>query len=375
MNNHVQSRRAIAAKMSASIVLAASGFVGLGVAPTVFAATTQQATNLSQFTNLVTMLNGVNTTLSQEGTLSTVVSFANTVSAAGNSKWGPVLYGSAYVGSGTSKQNLGITFFKNMLQLFVSQIATPISASSIPALEASVTGQFQDVNTSITGTDLYNFYVDFRDSAITQILAGSSSVSGSNTLNNVIDTALSSAVSQNSVFSGILGQYGLSISDIPTIRSNFMNQFAGSQAALNDVVNAFVVPIFSTSSKTMTSGNIQTVGFTAENVGASLNNVTLPTSWLTLTSNNAAVTVSDTASGFTLTANAVTTPTTVTLSPTLRGYTLTPFQITVNPVSNGGGGGGRVVPPSGGSGSGSGGSGSGLGGSNGPTPDHSCNAF
>jgi len=355
MLKKVNSKKGHARLGAGLALLTVFGSVGLSAVPAAFATTapTQQATNLAQFTNLVTMLNGLNSTLSTEGNLSAVETFTSALSTV---NWQSVLYGTSP--SATQGQmNNGIAFFKPFLSLFLNNIEAPVSTTpdNITALEATVLKDIQvpNSNTTITGTDLYNFYVNFRNSAISQIMAGTSISGGSaDSLNTVVDNALVAAVQSNSsVFSGLLGKFGLSIQDIPTIRQNIM-KIPGAPAALNAVVSGFVVPNLTTGN-TMNVGGSQLLSFSAQNVGLTLKGFQMPASWFSVTQTggnaNVTITQNNSTNVISITANSAGS---VTLTPMLRGYTLAPITLNISAVGSSGG----STAPAGGGGSTGGGS-------------------
>lgn len=359
----ILSKRALL-NIGASIMMTtgAIGLTSVTVAPTAYAAT-QQATNLAQFTKLVGYLNQFNAALQNEGstTYTNVETFADSVFQANDTVWGPVLYGSNY--SGSPAQTAAIKFIKDMVSLVLptpsSGVTYPLTASV--AMEHQITSMLNtDLSgyiptTTLTGTDLYNFYESFRAAIINQlpsVLIGGSS--GQSLTQTVLDPALESAVASNPEFKGILGNLGLSVSQIANYRLNFTNTFTaqngygiGAAAALNDAIEASINPQFNGASITgntlsMTSGSSgQFTVMPASDTGTTLQTFSIPGSWYTLTSDNpGAVSVSQNPTTKSWTISAVGAGT-AHIQLTLRGYQLN--QITVNVSSSGGT---TTTPPS-----------------------------
>ncbi len=357
----ILSKRALL-NIGASIMMTtgAIGLTSVTVAPTAYAAT-QQATNLAQFTKLVGYLNQFNAALQNEGstTYTNVETFADSVFQANDTVWGPVLYGTNY--SGSPAQTAAIKFIKDMVSLV---LPTPSSGVKYP-LKASVAMEHQITSmlntdlsgyiptTTLTGTDLYNFYESFRAAIINQLpsvlIHGSA---GQSLTQTVLDPALESAVASNPEFKGILGNLGLSVSQIANYRQNFTNTFTsptygiGAAAALNDAIEASINPQFNGASITgntlsMTSGSSgQFTVMPASDTGSTLQTFSIPGSWYTLTSDNpGAVTVSQNPTTKSWTISAVGAGT-AHIQLTLRGYQLN--QITVNVSSSGSG---STTPP------------------------------
>jgi len=335
-----------------SVLIAMSGLM-MGVAPAAFAQTAQQATNLAEFSNLVNVMDQVDNTLAAQGTQANVYAFANAISGtspAVTAEWESILYGGAPY-TGTEPQSQGVQFFQNLLNLMVGNFGGGSANLTPTQMEQQIDSFLTTFAPGITGTDLYYFYESFRTNFITDVLLNSGAgLNGSNGLNMQVEAALEQALQapQNASFRGILGTYGLSVSDIPAIRARFMSRFAttgiGSQQFLDDLMSTTVQPSLNANlgnSFTMTSGQTLSLNLITQNigVGASLNGLSLPASWVSFTSSNPAIVqvVSTANGGYALDAVGVGGP--VTITPILRGqYSLAPITVNVNaiPIYTGG---------------------------------------
>lgn len=353
-------------RMGAGIALVtALGGLAMSAAPMSYAATTSQsATNLAEFTNLVTIYNGINASLSANNTLSAVSTFVTDVNNASNGTWGQVLYGTSYVpltgAAETSlqqQQQAGISFAKSLFTVLVGQVTQQVSTqtAAVQTLETTVKNAFDSgsYSSSITGTDLYNFYEDFRTSVLSQLLTSGNLNAGATSLslNTVVDTALQYAAGQVPDLKGQLGLYGLSIQDIPTIRANFTNTFTaptygiGAQQLYDDLL---ATTVSAQLSSTAVAGSTATLTFKPQNLGTTIDSLlALPSSLFTVTAGSNNVTVSQTNGVISL--NFLSAGTAI-INVTLRGYTF-PVSIPVvaassgGSIGGGGGGGGTVSGP------------------------------
>ena len=350
-------------RMGAGIALVtALGGLTMSAVPMTYAATTSQsATNLAEFTNLVDIYNGINASLTTNNSLSAVSTFVTDVNKANAATWGQVLYGTSYVpltgAAETSlqqQQQAGITFAKALFNVLVGQVTQQVSTqtATVQALETTVKQAFDSGSSSsqITGTDLYNFYENFRTSVLNQLLTNGNLNSGATSLslNAVVDTALQDAAGQVPDLKGQLGDYGLSIADIPAIRANFTNTFTaangygvGAQQVYNDLLATTVSPQLSGSA---VAGSTVSLTFKPQNLGTTIDSLpALPSNLFTVTAGSN-VTVSQTTGGISLTFLSAGT---ATINVTLRGYTF-PISFPVAAASSGGsvgGGGGAVSGP------------------------------
>ncbi len=340
-SNHFVSR------MGAGIALVtALGGLAMSGAPLVYAdtsgtssSTLLQPTNYAQLSNLVDIYNGLNTTLTQDGTIDAVKQFVAQVapdpSVQGNAaavskaqdSWAQVLYGMNYSHLNSTQQS-GVAFVQNLFAILTDYTT---EATSVNQLGNAIKGAFPP-NLNITGTELDSFYSSFRTALLGEIITNNTANS-TNSLNMDIENALIAAVKANPVFSGDLGKYNLSIDNIPTYRANFMNQFskaygysADAQQIMEDLIAATINPVFTSGSPVM--GTSATLEFAPQNVGSSIDSIIkqLPSSLFTSVTANPsdALVTQNSAGGWNV---QFLTSGQIILNVVLRGYNL---QVPVN---------------------------------------------
>lgn len=337
--------------MTKAVIAAMIASTGLGATTSsAFASTTTMDASLTKLANQVIALKAALTPAELA-----IVQTADTAARnADSSAWTTIIYGTS-----TPSPQLVNVFMQLLPMLTFANVSadTASTAGNVQAIKTTL--QLLDHN--ITGTDIYNFYASFKLNLEQQALVASPSTP----FTTLVDNALTSAVSSNTEFSGLLTANGLHVSDLPGIRQRMSQQFDPNNAALDALVTAYASTQLNALTPTsLSAGSNYTyqLRVSATSDITTLQNWPVPTSLVTWTSSNTSVATIGASTG----ALSALTAGTTTITAQIHGYVVEQFTLTVNAVASGGGGGSGSGGSGGGSGGGTGGtSGGGSGGSTG----------
>lgn len=256
-------------------------------------------------------------------------SFEATLHGLSKDQIAQILYGSTYAGVSSNEQKL-IDAGADILPLLTF---TNISSSaSADASSGSLSGstdplyeiyeQLNGLDSNITVDNLYAFYNEFKSAlpqAALDALDSGTPVSGS----AILEDALTTAATNDTTFQGLLGEYGLSVSDISGIYQR-LSALSGFKAAEDALVNAVGNTMFDPITSISTGGTLQLQ--LSSSAPGLLSGLTIPASHVTWTFNETPVSVD---SSGTVTTQ-LTTGQTGILTATVHGLVVYSAHVTVS---------------------------------------------
>ncbi|MCL6444672.1 MAG: hypothetical protein K6T83_14670 [Alicyclobacillus sp.] len=226
-------------------------------------------------------------------------------------------------------------------------LATYANGSSYDAAESTKTkvlDAFVALNDPKLGTDptqieniLYDFFEKFKSDLEGEVLTSGALQSPSGSFTSLVDQALESATSvDGGVLKDFLGEYGLSVNDLATIRQRISSTYDTDNTALDALIMAEAsTKLQQLPDVTMTEGQTQVFHLKTGTIDGYplLSDVPLPAGLVTWESSDSKIASIDPTSGV-VTAHYE--QGTVTITAKIHDYPVQRFKITVSPASSSG---------------------------------------